>query len=88
MSWTCPGHLEIWSDIEEDLVVRLPDRIQDSDVLDADDTPPMISEEVYDDDDNDQVHYWNEPGGGDDSIIRMYTDWIRGSEDSEGIIDV
>jgi hypothetical protein len=30
----------------------------------------------------------NEPGGGDDSIIRMYTDWKRGSEDSEGIIDV
>jgi hypothetical protein len=40
----CP----IWSDIEEELEVILPDRIQDSDVLDADETPLMSSEEVYD----------------------------------------
>jgi hypothetical protein len=38
--------------------------------------------------DNDQVQYWNEPGGDDDSIIPMYTDWMKGSEDSEGITDV
>jgi hypothetical protein len=77
-------HREEWNDIEENLEVKLPDRIQDRDVLDADETPPVNIEEAYDDDDNDQVQYWNEPGEDDGSIIPMYTDWMKDKEGGVG----
>jgi hypothetical protein len=72
----CSGQIcterDEWNGIEEDLEVRLPDKIQDSDVLNADVTPPMSSEEIDDDNDNDQVKNSNEPGEDSDSIIPMY----------------